>query len=76
MAPNKKMQRTGRPAADLVVRCRKIKNEPEKMNLSENENFLREIKNENRNPDECLRAAIEKDPNYNEGIKCLRKRSE
>lgn len=36
--------------------------------------FLQELVAEDRNQDDCLRAAIAKDPNYTEGIQCLNER--
>lgn len=37
--------------------------------------FLRELECEDHDPDDCLRAAIDSDPDYIEGIRCLNKRS-
>ena len=36
--------------------------------------FKRDIMADDRNPDDCLRAAIGKDPNYSEGVKYLSSR--
>ena len=36
--------------------------------------FLEDINSDSRDPDECLCAAVEKDPNYVEGIACAEDR--
>ena len=36
--------------------------------------FLREIESDSRDPDECLRAAVAKDPKYAKGISRIKNR--
>ncbi|KAA3607148.1 MAG: tetratricopeptide repeat protein [Planctomycetota bacterium] len=38
------------------------------------EEFLQEVAAEDRDPTECLQAAVDKDKNYTEGIRCLERR--
>lgn len=65
----------GRDAEAKRLFVRALKLDPDdRYTKREYDEFLREIMSEDRNQDVCLRGAIEKDPNYTEGIMCLSKR--